>query len=331
MKRRDFLKQMAVGGAALGVGNSLFGSSAMAALIVENGDFGVCRKVRIKCITEQGFSTQKGPKHRVNGSEWYGKAGGGFSALITLEGLEGQRHQFLFDAGSGFRFTDRFFRREKVDQLMKKGTLSTVILSHDHGPNAFGVQALLGYNPDFELIVPNGFDEDMLTSITRCNNPRTCPVGTPPHSGKLIKTAEGKTTKLFEGCAAVNFALESGGFEQSLYFNVKGKGIVCVTGSCHQGITALGDYALDNFRTDGSLYGFYGGLNLSDNDELLPGAADMLIDMGRFNFRKIAANGDTGLAGVQMMNDFNLSVVKGSGRFGSGSNQYVGNGDIVVF
>lgn len=331
MKRREFLKQMAVGGAALGVGNSLFSSSAMAALIVENGDFGVCKKVHIKCITEQGWSTQKGPKHRVNGSEWYGKAGGGFSALITLESLKGRRHQFLFDAGSGFRFTDRFFRREKVDQLMRKGALKTVVLSHDHGPNAFGVQALLGYNPDFDLIVPDGFDEDMLTNITRCNNPRTCPAGTPPHSGNLVKTEVGKTTRLFEGCAVVNFPLASGGFEQSLFFNVKGKGIVCVTGSCHQGITALGDYALDNLTTDGSLYGFYGGLNLSDNDELLPGAADMLIQMEQYHFQKIAANGDTGIPGVQLMNDFNLAVVKGNGRFGSRSKQYVGNGDVVVF
>ncbi|MDD5205408.1 MAG: hypothetical protein PHS17_08300 [Desulfobacterales bacterium] len=71
------------------------------------------------------------------------------------------------------------------------------------------------------------------------------------HGGKLIKCQPGHINKLYDGCALVAFDLPivirvRG--EQSLYFNVKDKGIVCVTGCCHQTILTPRNHCLFTCR-----------------------------------------------------------------------------------
>ena len=53
--------------------------------------------------------------------------------------------------------------------------------------------------------------------------------------------------------------------------------------------------------------------------------------MAKYNFKKLACNHCTGLPAVQKMIEFGYPVVKGSGKYGSTSDLYVGNGDEVVF
>ena len=53
--------------------------------------------------------------------------------------------------------------------------------------------------------------------------------------------------------------------------------------------------------------------------------------MGKYNFQKIACNHCTGLAAVQRMIELGYPVIRGSGRLGSKSDLYIGNGDEVVF
>jgi 7,8-dihydropterin-6-yl-methyl-4-(beta-D-ribofuranosyl)aminobenzene 5'-phosphate synthase len=53
--------------------------------------------------------------------------------------------------------------------------------------------------------------------------------------------------------------------------------------------------------------------------------------MGKYNFQKIACNHCTGLAAVEKMIELGYPVVRGTGRLGSKSDLYIGNGDEVEF
>jgi 7,8-dihydropterin-6-yl-methyl-4-(beta-D-ribofuranosyl)aminobenzene 5'-phosphate synthase len=53
--------------------------------------------------------------------------------------------------------------------------------------------------------------------------------------------------------------------------------------------------------------------------------------MGKFNFKKVACNHCTGLVAVEKMIELGYPVVKGTARFGSRSDLYIGNGDTVKF
>lgn len=53
--------------------------------------------------------------------------------------------------------------------------------------------------------------------------------------------------------------------------------------------------------------------------------------MGKYNFKKIACNHCTGEVAVKKMIELGYSVVKGTARFGSMSDLYVGNSDEVFF
>ena len=49
----------------------------------------------------------------------------------------------------------------------------------------------------------------------------------------------------------------------SLYFNIKDKGIVCVTGCCHQGILKFADYSQEHLSGGDKLYGIFGGPHIT--------------------------------------------------------------------
>jgi len=57
----------------------------------------------------------------------------------------------------------------------------------------------------------------------------------------------------------------------------------------------------------------------------------IVAGMAKYNFKKIACNHCTGQVAVQHMIELGYPVVRGSGRFGSRSDLYVGNGDEVIF
>ena len=155
-----------------------------------------------------------------------------------------------------------------------------------------------------------------------------------PHTGKLVQLKPGHINKLYDGCACVAFDLPivirvRG--EQSLYFNVKDKGIVCVTGCCHQSILTFADFARDKIAGGEKMFGVYGGLHIAPFGPLDSKGEHMVKGMGKFNFQKIACNHCTGQAAVQKMIELGYPVVRGTGRLGSKSDLYVGNGDEVVF
>jgi 7,8-dihydropterin-6-yl-methyl-4-(beta-D-ribofuranosyl)aminobenzene 5'-phosphate synthase len=119
--------------------------------------------------------------------------------------------------------------------------------------------------------------------------------------------------------------------EESLYFNVKDKGMVCVTGCCHQGILTFCDFAEKKIVGGDNMYGVYGGLHIAPFGPIDPKRAHLITGMAKYNFEKVACNHCTGLKAVEKMIELGYPLVKGTGRFGSVSDLYVGAGDEVFF
>ncbi len=103
------------------------------------------------------------------------------------------------------------------------------------------------------------------------------------------------------------------------------------TGCCHQGALALAEYARREVASDGRLYGLYGGLHISPFGPLKAEGEATVRGIGDCGFTKIACNHCTGLPAVEMMAALGYPLVGGSGRDGSQSRLYVGNGDSVTF
>ena len=141
-------------------------------------------------------------------------------------------------------------------------------------------------------------------------------------------------TKLADGVGSVGFdlpiLLKIKG-EQSLYFNVKDKGLVLCTGCCHQNLVTFADYAVEKMGAKDQIYGLYGGLHLAPFGDLGDEQLSWIEKMGSYGFKKVAANHCTGLSAVKKMIELGYPVVTGTGRSGSQSDLYVGNDDSVVF
>jgi 7,8-dihydropterin-6-yl-methyl-4-(beta-D-ribofuranosyl)aminobenzene 5'-phosphate synthase len=53
--------------------------------------------------------------------------------------------------------------------------------------------------------------------------------------------------------------------------------------------------------------------------------------LGRYGFKKIAANHCTGAQAIALMHELGYPILGGSGKNGSSGTDHVGNGDVVRF
>jgi 7,8-dihydropterin-6-yl-methyl-4-(beta-D-ribofuranosyl)aminobenzene 5'-phosphate synthase len=343
INRREFIKSAAIGGAVLGsAGVNL--PDPLKASASGKYDIGQCKSVRVKCVSELGWLDTKklggqmraagGPKTSQWVIPWDPANAAGSCSLVDMETLDGQHHKFLLDTGWSHAYMDECFKREGIDKMLKSGEIEFLFISHEHLDHFWGLQTVLKYNPEIKIIIPATFYSEGLHLLKGAEfiTPGAC--NRIPHQGRLEQLQIGKINKLYEGCAAVAFDLPivirvRG--EQSLYFNVKDKGLVCVTGCCHQNILTTAEFARQKIAGGEKLYGVYGGLHIAPFGPLQEEGEKIVKGMAKFNFQKVACNHCTGLPAVQKMIDMGYPVVQGSGRYGSKSKLYVGNGDEVIF
>jgi 7,8-dihydropterin-6-yl-methyl-4-(beta-D-ribofuranosyl)aminobenzene 5'-phosphate synthase len=343
--RRHFMKSMAFGGAVLGLGGIVF-HKPLQALASGKYDIGHCKSVKIKCVSELGWfdtknlvgSFMKAGGFKVNPNQWAipfdPKNAAGSCSLIDMETLDGRHHKFLLDTGWNPEYMDECFKREGVDRMLKTGEIEFLIISHEHFDHFFGLETVLKYNPEITIYIPSTMHSEGRHYLRGAEYITASARNGIPHRGKLVQLKPGHINKLYKGCAAVAFDLpiifQVQG-EESLYFNVKDKGIVCVTGCCHQNILTFAQFARDKLVDGNTMYGLYGGLHIAPEEKLEQKQIEWIKGMAEYNFRKVACNHCTGLVAVEKMLEYGYPVVKGSGRYGSKSNLYVGNGDEVVF
>jgi len=211
-----------------------------------------------------------------------------------------------------------------VTEKLENRLIDRAFLSHEHLDHFWGLPALASRSRGLPLYVPA-----TLSSTARSF------IGKSRYHGPVIPLASGTIHKHFPGCASTlrDFQIILGiQGEQILFFNVKDKGLVIVTGCGHCTIQWALDFARTNIVTPtGRIYGVFGGLHISALETWSPAADAMLDAMVAANLSMVASNHCTGVTAVQKMLERNLPVVTGSANFGSKSNLYVGNGDTVLF
>jgi len=246
---------------------------------------------------------------------------GGYSCLIDVELLDGSRKKILLDSGWSYGWTDKCFKREGIDKMLANKEIDRLIISHEHFDHFWGLPVTMKYDPEIPLYVPDGFYPEGRQYIKDSG-----------HRGKVTYVKPG-LHPIFPGFATYVFPIPIicrvyG--EQSLYFNIKDKGLVSVTGCCHQSIIQFAETARRNIKYEKN-YGVYGGLHISPFEDWDPKYDDLVISLGKYGFEKIGCNHCTGIVTAKKFIEAGYPIVKGTARFRSKDTAYLGNGDTIEF
>jgi len=255
--------------------------------------------------------------------DWNLKNSGGYSALVETEDLDGKRTKFLLDTGWNKAWMDYAFQREGVDKMLEKGEIDFLYISHEHMDHFWALPVVIKYNPSIRVIIPKSFYSEGRELISSSG-----------HKGDLIELEAGKIHTLFPGCGSVTFdvpiMLRVRG-EHGLFFNLKDKGLVTVTGCCHMGVIDLIRFGTNGIAGRPQPYGLYGGLHIAPFDKWEEKLDPVIGDMASLGLKRVAANHCTGVMAIEKMIAAGIPVVSGSAKYGSKSKLYIGNGDEVIF
>ncbi len=366
MKRRNFLKSMAAAGMAATVsGGSLAipGRSNAAGKV----NFGEVKAVKVDVLSETSWFNNDILKKNMmdyGGAmtnqytvPWDWDNAGGYAALITVTTMDGKEKKILLDSGWNTEWMDYIFQeKSNVAEMLKKGEIDTMVVSHFHLDHFWGIESTLKHKPDITIFAPNTYyPEDMALlkekahikakdkdgkEVAICANDH-------PHTGKLelckpegekgdgiYQIMPGVAYKVFD----VPILLRVRG-EGVLYFNVKDKGIVTVTGCCHPGLLSIFSFARQNFDSF-KPYGCYGGLHVSLFENWDPKFDDLIKGVKAFKIEKVACNHCTGWIWAEKASQEGIPIVKGTDKFktykkqstvAKTSNVFLTNGDSIIF
>lgn len=251
------------------------------------------------------------------------KNSGGFSALIEIERLDGIKKKYLLDSGWSYEWIDASFKREGIDKMLQNNEIEALIITHEHFDHFWGLPVAMKYAPNIKIIIPDGFYKEGLQYIKDSG-----------HKGELVVNKKGRND-IEPGLCAYTFDVPIicrvfG--EQSIFANVQDKGLVSITGCCHQGIIQFADTARNELKYDNDqMYGLFGGLHISPFDDWDPKYDDLVISMKKWNFQKIGCNHCTGLLTAEKFVRAGYPVIKGTAQHRTKSKSYLGNGDTITF
>jgi len=272
---------------------------------------------------------------------------GGYAALVEVEALDGKKTKYLLDTGWSNDWMDYCFEKDGIDKMLQNREIDTMIISHDHIDHYFGLESTLKHQDDIKIYFPPTAMKKSFELLKGADFSATpgCPKNSIPHKGELIVTETDKLYKLQDGAALVFFdapaTLQVRG-ENVMYFNIKDKGYVTVTGCCHPGIMTLINYARRNFKDGSNNYGCYGGLHISPFENWDPKMDDILKGVKAMNMTKVACNHCTGWIWAEKADKMGIPIVHGTNKNlsykktgtlakANTSNVYLGNGDEVIF
>jgi 7,8-dihydropterin-6-yl-methyl-4-(beta-D-ribofuranosyl)aminobenzene 5'-phosphate synthase len=248
---------------------------------------------------------------------------GGFAALVDVEEMSGKKRKFLLDTGWSYAWTHECYKREGIDKMLANREIEALFISHEHFDHFWGLPVTLKYDPTITIYIPEGFYPEGLQYIKDCG-----------HTGEVITVAKG-LNKHIPGMATYVFNIPIicrvyG--EQSMYFNVVDKGLVSVTGCCHQGIIRFAETAYNEIKYENdNLHGIYGGLHISPFDDWDPKYDDLVLSLQNYGFERIGCNHCTGVLCAKKFISAGYPVIEGTAQHRSKDKVYLGNGDVVTF
>ena len=307
-------------------------------------DIGACRSVTVTSISEIGWwNTERMVEDMAAGggaaaSQWRMRFdpdnAAGSCTLLEIETMSGGISRILIDAGWNPDYMAGRLRATGVDKLLRGGKIDFLFLSHEHLDHFWGIEAVLSLAPEITILVPGTLHDEGIAWLRGASFPAADIVNRVPHRGRIVRMMPGGIHRLLDGVASVTFdlpiLLDVRG-EQSIYVNVADQGLVCITGCCHQGVLTLVDFAVDHLEAGRRPYGLYGGLHIAPFAAMTDAQCDMVRALGRYGFRKIAANHCTGAEAIAMMHRLGYPIIGGTGRDGSVGTDHIGNGDAVRF
>lgn len=248
---------------------------------------------------------------------------GGYSCLVEVEAMDGKVTRYLFDTGWNYDWMDTCFKREGIDKLLADNKIDAFIQTHEHMDHYWGIPVVFKYDPSIHVYTPSTFYPAGKEYLKLAG-----------HKGKWTEVTPG-LHKLQPGVALYDFdcpIIFKVFGELSMYCNVKDVGLVSITGCCHQGIILFADTAYKTLAYENDqFYGLYGGLHISPFDDWDPKYDDLVIGLKKWDLKQVGCNHCTGLITAQKFVDAGYPVVKGTARFRSKTNNYLGNGDIITF
>lgn len=200
--RREFMGTLVAGAVGL-YGSTILGGVARAST-GEKVDIGVCKSVKILCVTEtswfdnarilEDIKNAGGPGANQYQVPWNKKNSGGYSALIQVEALDGTTRRFLLDVGWNQSWMDYSFQREGIDDMLRKGELEFVYISHEHMDHFWGLPVITKYRPDTPVYISDQYHPEGKAFIAASG-----------HKGPVRELPSGKVHVLFPGCGSVIF------------------------------------------------------------------------------------------------------------------------------
>jgi len=361
VSRRSFLEWMgvgAVGGAIAGMGAFSYSPMRKKTLPepkLGTKELGEIKKLTITCISETSWfdnATLMGDIGAMGGllvNQWTypwppeGKPNnpkgdlhpdnaGGYSALLDIELLDGDRKFILLDTGWNLEWTDKRFRECGIDKMLKNNEIDALFISHEHFDHFWGLPVSMKYKDDIDMYIGGDYYEEGIEYIKQSG-----------FRGKLYQTQSktyhdfpimDKSGKQIPGVAGYYFPI---GIicrvfgEESLFFNVKDLGIVQVTGCCHQGILQMAEVCKATFKGGDRPYGVYGGLHISPFEDWDPRYDDLVYGLAAYDFKKIGCNHCTGRLTAHKFVEAGYPVVRGTASNGTICPDYLGNGDTITF
>lgn len=248
---------------------------------------------------------------------------GGYACLVEVESMEGKITRYLFDTGWSYEWMDKSFQREGIDKMLANNEIDAMVLTHEHMDHYWGFPAAMKYGPNVPLYTPSTFYPQGKQYLKDSG-----------HVGKITEVKKGLHT-MAPGVALYMFEVPiifKVFGEMSMYFNIKDVGLLSVTGCCHQGIILFADTAYRELQYEkDQFYGLYGGLHISPFDDWDPKYDDLVIGLKKWNLQRVGCNHCTGLVTAKKFVDAGYPVVRGSARFRSKTDNYLGNGDVITF
>ncbi|MDK2956452.1 MAG: 7,8-dihydropterin-6-yl-methyl-4-(beta-D-ribofuranosyl)aminobenzene 5-phosphate synthase [Desulfovibrionales bacterium] len=354
MERRNFLKGLGAGLAGVSAAG-IVGPLAKSAGAADKQEIGECKSVTVHCISETSWfdSPQMlkdikdagGAMVSMYDIPWTQSNIGGYVALIELEQLDGSKKLIQLDSGWNQDWTDYVMEKSGLGKQLEEKKIDLLVISHEHEDHYWGLKSTLKRYPGIPMVVPNTFyPEGKALLQGKYKNDYSHVENDVPHTGELIELGPDDLYNPYPGMAIKMFdipiMLKCRG-EQNLFFKVKDKGVVAVTGCCHQGVLTMMHWARRNIAGF-KPYGLYGGLHIAAFENWDPKFDDIIRGVKQMGLEKIGCNHCTGWIWASKARAQGLPIVLGTEKYrdyeklpttgqGAPENVYLRNGDVIMF